>query len=185
MDQTMVLSHSHTSPCVALALIFSHALRMRQCAVDTMISWWSFALECFSRELWSIKAYKTVKTSNILGTVSVPLRPWLMSFSDGFPFLYCAVDGLWTPIIFGLKFGFCTTCTCFESCSQKTKKKPTVHAIILLSELSSGIYWAGSLTVLLQVPVEDHDTLHEEFVVADPMFTKDDDDFDNWHLFCI
>ena len=77
---------------------------------------------CFNRELWSIQAYKTVKTSNILGAVSVPLTPWLMSFSDGFPLLYCAVDGLWTPIIFGLKFGFCTTCTYFASWPRKTKK---------------------------------------------------------------
>ena len=39
MAWTMVSSHSHTFPCVALALIFSHALRMRRCEVDTMISW--------------------------------------------------------------------------------------------------------------------------------------------------
>ena len=113
MAQTVVSSHSHTSPCVTLSLIFSHALRMRRCAVDTMISWRSFALVCFNRDLWSIQAYKTFKTSNIIGGVSVLLTPWLMSFSDLFPLLYCAVDGLWTPIIFGLKFGFCTTCTYF------------------------------------------------------------------------
>ena len=84
-----------------------------------MISWRSFALVCFNMELWSIQAYKTVKTSNIIGVVSVLLIPWLMSFSDGLPLLYYAVDGLWTPIIFGLKFGFCTTCTYFASWPRK------------------------------------------------------------------
>ena len=32
-----LVTQPHVSVCVTLALIFSHALQMRQCAVDTMI----------------------------------------------------------------------------------------------------------------------------------------------------
>ena len=89
---------------------------------------------CFNREFWSIQACKIVKTSNIIGTVSVPLTPWLMSFSVGFPLV--VLHGGWIVDAYHIWVEVWILYHVYILCIMATKNtkitNPTVLPIVLL-----------------------------------------------------